>query len=186
MAFTPAPTECKCGLKSDAYSIPYEAMLTAISCTDARKYGQIPGSHKSGYTPLDYLFPAMITSEDAQRIKTVEEFQRMKFLGFTTRELNQLDAISSRVLKPLSLESGIIPLLWKDRWEKTPPTAFTRKELYPLSNGKGLWIMDNPEVERVMGPVLRLASRILMSTHILAWVLPRSTPYFDLADPSKA
>jgi hypothetical protein len=101
-----------------------------------------------------------------------EDFQRKKLQGFTTRELTQLDAItaSSRNLPPATLANDIIPLLQKYRWEKTPPKAFTRTDLYPLSNGNGLWVMDNPEVARIMEPILRLASRILLSSYMLPWV----------------
>lgn len=105
----------------------------------------------------------------------MEDFQRQKLWGFTTRELIQLNAISTSSLKPASLENVVIPLLSKQRWEKTPPDAFTRTSLYPLENGEGVWIMDNPVVERVMEPILRLASRILISSHMLPWVISLSS-----------
>lgn len=139
---------------------------------DAKKYGQhLAGSNKSGFTPLDYRFPSILTDEEWAHIQKVEKFQRKRLFGFTTRELTQLDAISSRDLRTASLQNGIIPLISKDRWEKTPPKAFTRDHLYPLGNGKqGFWIMGNPEVEKIMMPSLILASRILQSSHLLHWV----------------
>lgn len=82
-----------------------------------------------------------------------------------------LDAISSRDLPPSTLANHIIPLLSNDRWETAPPApSFNRTYLYSLSNGNGQWTMDNIEVRRIMTPILKLASRILTSSHVLQWV----------------
>lgn len=137
---------------------------------DARKYCYGPKSTKSGFTPVDYLFPSNSTEANSVKILRIEEYQRSKLFGFTTRELTQLDAISSRKLRPATLRNGIIPLLRKERWEKVQPDAFTRRDLCEMKDGKGKWSLHNPVVERVMMPSLRLASRVLMSAHVLPWV----------------
>lgn len=137
----------------------------------ARKYGPKNGTHRSGFTPLEYLFPRQIPDSEKQSIRDREDFQRRELCGFTTRELAQLDVISDRELKKGNLENCIHPLLARDRWENEPPQpSFTRDYLYPLHNENGLWSSDNPDVWRVLEPCLKLASRFLVSMHALPWV----------------
>jgi hypothetical protein len=143
----------------------------------ASRYGPAAeGMDFSGYTPADLAFPKYVignTTEAARMgdIEIIEEFQRTRLYGFTTRELGDLDCLPTRELAPSDLKNPIIPLLRRDRWEVIPiQPDFTRTNLYPLKNGRGNWIAANDEVWKILKPVLILASRMLMSSHNLPWV----------------
>jgi len=137
----------------------------------AKRYGALPGTNKSGLTPIDYLFPAPVTAAQSQEVARIEQFQQLKFMGFTTRELGQLDTLCTRDLVSGNLSNGIISFLQRDSWERRPARPeFQRKHLYRLKNGSGKWVARNSEVWRILEPIVRLASRILMSTHLLPWV----------------
>lgn len=100
-----------------------------------------------------------------------QKLQQKRFRGFTSRELVDLDAITPRDLPKCTLTNGILPILRKDRWEKLPLTSsFVRTKLYDMPDGKGKWEMGNPVVEALMTPILKLASRMLASEHVLPWV----------------
>lgn len=136
----------------------------------ARRYGPRDNTANSGLTPTEYSFPRHITNEEAEIIEDREEFQRERLHGFTTKELMALDAISDRKLKEGNLRNKIHPIMTRDRWENVPPSSFGRTALYPVESGTGLWSSDNNEVWRVLQPSLKLASRILLSSHMLGWV----------------
>jgi len=137
----------------------------------AKRYGAMPNSHKSGLTPIDYLFPRQISAAKQQELRESERFQQSRLYGFTTRELGQLDALCTRDLVPGNLQNGIVPFLQRDSWEKVPAQPdFQRSRLYPVKNGTGMWIADNDEVWKVLEPCVRVASRLLLSTYLLPWV----------------
>lgn len=77
-----------------------------------------------------------------QRIKNTrnEAFQKDNLLGFTTRELVDLDVITNAKLKPSTLDTSrpIHPLFTSARWEVTPSRDHQRKFLYPLPNRPGM------------------------------------------------
>jgi hypothetical protein len=128
------------------------------------KYGAIAngkfGAHKSGFSPLDYVFPTLGQIPDPS-IAAIETFQRNVLYGFTSRELGQLDCLPTRELMPGNLQNSILPILQRENWERMPPQHdFTRDHLYPLKNGSGMWSADNDEVWDVMEPIVKLASRI--------------------------
>src|SRR6187402_3468967 len=102
----------------------------------AEKYGEAvmaAGTGKSALTPLEIVFPAdMVTNEsmkEAQFRKDIEYFQRQLLWGYTTRDLMNIDAISTRLLKPSNLSNDIHPLF--GFWEDEIDPMFTRADLYP-------------------------------------------------------
>jgi hypothetical protein len=138
----------------------------------AKKYG-VKHDGKSGLTPVEIMFPIPGISPGHPQSKhdceTLEEFQRQLLRGYTTSELMNLDAISTRSLKPGNLTNDIHPLLRS--WEDTISRWFRRDKLYPIGHGfHGDWIADNPVVWKILEPVLKLASRILMHVHKTPWV----------------
>jgi hypothetical protein len=111
----------------------------------AQKYGSKDGSHRSGYTPLDYLFPRNLSESEKEDIIAQEDYQREELNGFTTRELGQLDVISDRELKAGNLQNHIHEIFGRAKWESKPPEPdFSRDYLYPLADGSGMWSSDNP------------------------------------------
>jgi hypothetical protein len=145
----------------------------------ARMYGPYKDTAHSRFTPVEYSFPRHITQEEVETSEKREIFQRKRLRGFTTEELAALDTISDRKLKDGNLRNGIHPVLARDRWENAPLTSsFQRTQLYPVEGGTGLWSSDNDEVWRVLEPCMKLASRILLSIHVLGWVsfLARGLP----------
>jgi hypothetical protein len=140
----------------------------------AVKYGALAngrfGSNKSGFTPIDYVFPTLGSTPDPN-VMAIENFQRENLFAFTSRELGQLDYLPTRELMPGNLQNDIMPLLQRENWETAPAHPdFTRDHLYPLQNGKGMWSADNDEVWSVVEPIVKLASRMLMSVHVMPWV----------------
>lgn len=137
----------------------------------ARQYGPVHNANYSLITPVAPRYPVKETPEQVQHRIIRENYQRRGFCGFTSRELAQLDVISTRDLKPSDFNHGIIPILAKDRWEiQGPAPVWKRSYLYPIASGQGFWSVDNPDVWRVLEPCLLLASRYMMSMHCLPWV----------------
>ena len=102
----------------------------------------------------------------------LETHQKKIFMGFTSQELFILDCLPTRELQPGNLALDIIPLFDRTRWQTGPiKPDLTRDNLYPLSDGRGLWLGDNDVVWDMMEPILRLASQMIMATHLLPWVL---------------
>ncbi|KAE9369944.1 hypothetical protein N431DRAFT_345678 [Stipitochalara longipes BDJ] len=139
----------------------------------AFKYGGLAegrfGYDKSGFSPTEYVLPSIGTTENAITVE-IEKFQRANIYGFTSRELGELDCLPTRELEPGNLQNGIIPILRRERWERFPAQPdLTRDHLYPLQNGNGMWSGDNPEVWAILEPVVKLASRMLMSIHVMPW-----------------
>jgi hypothetical protein len=153
-------------------------MAAAASRPEAwtTKYGAMAngrfGIDKSGFSPTEYTLPILGQSTDPD-IDKIEAFQRNQLYGFTSRELGQLDCLPTRELTPGNLQNGIIPMLQRENWERTPAQPdFTRGYLYPLKNGNGMWSADNDAVWDVMEPIIILASRMLLSVHVMPWVRP--------------
>lgn len=141
----------------------------------ALKYGVVnPTDLNSGYTPLSLTFPtvgAIPPAQLASNRTVIEDFQKDNLYSFTTSELARLDCLPTRELKAGNIQTGIHPIFHRQRWEVTPPFPdFMRPNLYPVKNGTGDWIANNNEVWAIIQPALVLASRMLMSVHILPWV----------------
>ncbi|KAH8588690.1 hypothetical protein B0O99DRAFT_496234, partial [Bisporella sp. PMI_857] len=126
----------------------------------------------SDLTPLDLLYPKSTygIDESKQRIATLK-FQQRKFWKFSSKDLLELDVIPDRELPVATLGNYIHPILQRSRWLTRPATpAFTIDHLYDLKNARGKWVMHYPEVERIMLPSLKLASRMLTALHVLPGV----------------
>lgn len=132
---------------------------------------------RSGLTPLDAIFPTNLRgtgatpnhAQDAQ----INAFQRRDLVGFTTRELVELDAITLRNLKPFDLANPILPLIDRNCWETltTIKSLAARKGFYPIGNGiPGNYDVANSQVWNAIYPSLAIASRMLMNFHMLPWV----------------
>jgi hypothetical protein len=145
----------------------------------AQRQGLGIGS-KSFLTPVDTVFPTNIelSNEEIEQLelnKAAELFQRDNLYGFTTRELVDLDAITTRHLEPLNLSNPIIPPLL--RWEKVPPIQANGApgSFYPIDHGfSGVWEASNPIIWSALHPSLVLASQMITSFHMLPWVSSRT------------
>ncbi|TVY91478.1 hypothetical protein LAWI1_G004476 [Lachnellula willkommii] len=139
------------------------------------KYGVYEDGHNcSGLTPLYSLFPTSVDRLSLrerlveQQNKYFEGFQKIQLYGFTTRELVNLDAVSSRYLKSPDLSNDIHILMAQRRWETKIDVSSGRTGFYPIGNGyPGDWVASNPIVWTAMLPCLRLASRMIMNFHML-------------------
>jgi hypothetical protein len=92
----------------------------------------------SGFTPVDDSFPTMPVQyhegSDPDQIANNfrQDYQRRLLLGFTTHELENLDVITRRQLKPSNLPPSLHQLFGRNKWEVVPPPYFVVKTLYPL------------------------------------------------------
>ena len=142
----------------------------------------------SGWTPVENTFPtfpvsnAGLTDLDKARIK----FQRRKLFGFTTLELQDLDVITTRPLRPGNLSNKLFYLFERDRWAEELPSNFTINKPYPLPtplqgnckhpvaelvfNTDLLGVAKNDVVWDAIEPSLRLASHIISNVHMMPWV----------------
>lgn len=136
----------------------------------AQIYGPLPGKTFSGLTPVVDV-PRHKPRANEQLLLEREKYQREKFLGFTSQELVQLDVITNRELKVPNLQNAIHRIMQYDRWEGPPPfPRQARSSLMPLIGGNGYWTVQNQPIWTVLKPILKLASRSLVSVHLLPWV----------------
>jgi hypothetical protein len=142
-----------------------ESWAVKYGATANGKFGS-----KSGFSPMDYVLPALGQTFEPT-LAAIENWQREIFYGFTSRELDQLDCLPTRELKPGNLQNAILPILQRENWERTPAQPdLTRDHLYPLPNGQGMWSANNDVVWKIMEPIVRLSSRMLTSVHVTPWV----------------
>jgi len=142
----------------------------------AVKYGQMEDvPNHSGYTPLAYSFPTLGTlGQAASSLKPhdARQFQRRMLKGFTSSELSLLDCLPTRDILPGNLQNEIIPLFWRVNWQDGLfQPDLTHDKIYALKDGDGHWIASNDKVWGIMEPILRLASQMISSSHLLPWVL---------------
>ncbi|KAH7370195.1 hypothetical protein BKA65DRAFT_445034 [Rhexocercosporidium sp. MPI-PUGE-AT-0058] len=91
-------------------------------------------------------------------------------MGFSSRELGQLDCLPTRELLPSTLPKFILPMLRIENWETVPVQPdFPRDALYPMANGQGMWVASNPLIWPILEPVLILATKMLTSIYVLPW-----------------
>jgi uncharacterized protein YjiS (DUF1127 family) len=148
----------------------------------AKKWAVAPkqafGPGKSGLTPLSPYNPTQqLASPTTTKLRElVEEYQKGYAWGFTTRNLQDLDAITSRQLRDISINAPIHPIFGLDRWEKDLRTWYTRTSLYTLSGSligeaaDSVWTAHHPKVWQTLAPCLRLASIMLENLHKHPWV----------------
>jgi len=160
----------------------------------ADKYGVYGGPPpqldlRSALTPIDTLLPLdpyklSHKEQDTRELKQkIEKIQREEmFEGFTSRELVDLDVWTTRELKAGDLSNPIMDLLHRDRWEKGPDVKTERENLPSLRRnnvGKGDWTAANADIYAELEPVLMIASRILMSIHLVPWVRSSSSLFIS-------
>jgi hypothetical protein len=151
----------------------------------AKKYGVGPqdiqgpvyGPGKSGLTPLSPYNPFTRLNQTATEVcEDIENYQRSALNGFTSRELFDLDVITSRQLREFSIHAPIHPIFGKDRWESSVRPDYTRQSLYTLpgklvgSTQDTVWVAHHPMVWRALEPSLRLASVMIENLHNHPWV----------------
>ncbi|KAL5323693.1 hypothetical protein ACEPPN_008234 [Leptodophora sp. 'Broadleaf-Isolate-01'] len=136
----------------------------------ARKYGRFSATdQKSGLTPTEYAF-ARLGEQWTPDGNIYEEHQKRKLIGFTSRDLGQLDCLPTRELVPSSLPKFILPMLRIENWETEPVQPdFPRDALYPMANGQGMWVASNPVIWPILEPILVLATKMLTSIYVLPW-----------------
>ncbi|CAG8974681.1 hypothetical protein HYALB_00006416 [Hymenoscyphus albidus] len=151
------------------------------------KYAHIEGDQTiiSQLTPvLSYgsYQPGELTQEmrNAQATnESIENAQRKLLHGFTTRELTELDAITTRDLRGGDLANVLHPLFRRERWEYQPDPLGTmeRKDYYTFydipekpDGLEGNWAVSNEAVWEVMGPSLRIATYLLASMHMMPFI----------------
>ncbi len=106
------------------------------------KWGLLDGTTVSGYSPVESVFPKFSPDpkdlEDIDKKRTAqlnrdrETWQREQLFGFTTRELVDLDAITTRKLKKGDLRNQLHPLLKRKNWEVAPDISHKRNYMYDL------------------------------------------------------
>lgn len=138
----------------------------------ARKYGRYNANdYRSALTPDEAAFPYIGTSPYNEW--DARGYQRARLFGFTTEELSRLDCLPTRELKPGNLQNGIVPLLRRERWEYTPRRPDLDRDYmytYMVAGTYEFWWAGNDVVWAALEPALLLASRIIMSTHLMPWV----------------
>jgi hypothetical protein len=91
----------------------------------------------SGLSPIDRLFPQISQGRTIRDKQVWEDYQRDKLRGFTTRELVDLDAVTSRKLRDGDLSHEIHPILSRCNWEKVPDPRYPRTHMYKMPAGFG-------------------------------------------------
>lgn len=165
---------------------------------NAWKWGVAPEEYqdsrsllKSAFTPLDPVHPAINLLPGAlQRRKLIEDWQRHYLYGFTTRELQELDAITNRPFNTSPFTHDIFPIMDRARWRLKPdrriavgPTAegvLTNQDL-----GQGFWDASNDIIWDLLRPVLQLTTLLIHQTIEHPWFDAYiSGPKVDV-DPSR-
>ncbi|KAL3420974.1 hypothetical protein PVAG01_07419 [Phlyctema vagabunda] len=137
-----------------------------------RKYGpmaednyerlKIP-RHRSGLTPISRLHPHPHPQADTDELMA---YQRKKMYGFTSRELHDLDCLTTRDTRPASL-TGIHPILDLDRWH-TDAARHPERPLYKMDDGSD-WVAGNPRIWPKLAPALRFLTRFIEILHEHPW-----------------
>jgi len=135
------------------------------------------GAGKSGLTPLRPSNPAVSLSPARMDLQErLIDFQKKLNFGFTTRQLFDLDAITSREVKSLSINTPIHPMFAKNRWLKENRPDSISKDLYRLpehlivDEQATVWTAHDPRVWAVLEPSLRLASLVIENLPNHPWV----------------
>jgi hypothetical protein len=135
------------------------------------------GAGKSGLTPLRPSNPAISLSPARMDLQErLIDFQKKLSFGFTTRQLFDLDAITSREVKSLSINTPIHPMFAKNRWLKENRPDSISKDLYRLPehlivDGQAtVWTAPDPRVWTLLEPSLRLVSLVIENLPNHPWV----------------
>jgi hypothetical protein len=136
----------------------------------AQKFGaQKYGSTISGYTPVKPTIPGIPSQENCGRASQAvsetirEQYQRHGLNDFTTQELVDLDAISSRRLRPSDLKGPIISFLTRDHWYNGREVGEKVIRIYPLTDERFFghrWVGSSDIVWEILQPSLLIATKM--------------------------
>ncbi|KUJ12190.1 uncharacterized protein LY89DRAFT_593653 [Mollisia scopiformis] len=124
---------------------------------------------KSGVTPLDPNFYVSAAEKTAYIMQS--GYQRHRFQGFTTKELEDSEALAPMrngdEYKPLSV-NHLHPLVEKRRWFL--PVPVLNQADFPMKNGRsGYYEASNDDVWVALLPSLHLATQYLYQSDALQW-----------------
>jgi len=172
------------GAPGNPVSLPSNSPITPPIQNPRYKYGNydvlLPPEgdmgDRTGWTPIVPRFPVVDSPTATDMLNNIlEAFQKSRLIDYSSRDLADLGVRTTRPLKASTLQQ-ILPVLRPSRWETAVgrPDGDLRTELvrmtYKYPNSTGVWAMNNPAVYEVMKPVLLLASAILTSAPMSAWV----------------
>ncbi|KAL2061555.1 hypothetical protein VTL71DRAFT_6932 [Oculimacula yallundae] len=131
-------------------------------------------SLKSGLTPS---FPGKGAADKNKEHKRLEDYQRIRFFGFTAAELQASESLAPyhaptdrKLLNdPTSIKSlgPINPVLAKSQWQEQIPK---HQALFPLGNGRsGFWHVNTPIVWEALEPAIRLATMFIIGGTAWSW-----------------
>lgn len=137
----------------------------------AQKYGvHDTFQTRSGLTPTNPIFydPRLINKDS--HFSSLddclnEQYQRETLKGFSTRELVELGAITSRPMNRGNLGNDILPFLRIDNWDDGSRTyRITNTGFFPY------FFPRNPQIWAMLEPILVLASRMLQESIMTPFV----------------
>lgn len=100
------------------------------------KWGTLAGESVSGYSPVASAFPQFPPTRSNQVVDALnqkrEDYQQKNLLGFTTRELQDMDTITDRKLRPGDLRPRVHKLLERTVWERSPDPLHQRTTMYSI------------------------------------------------------
>ncbi|CZT51943.1 uncharacterized protein RSE6_13170 [Rhynchosporium secalis] len=145
----------------------------------ALKYGTFPGgppgSGKSGLTPIGPAFYNAQSTTQAIRDES-EKYQRKVLMGYTSQDLQELDCLTNRQLKPIDLTNQIWPIFQQNKWvpENNPVYDLRESTLGPDQYGNArlgtiAWDANEPKIWKHLEPCLRLSCQILSRLESLPW-----------------
>ena len=150
-----------------------------MASTWAKKYGPHPTwKGRSGFTPTKPkpILPCNQNQPDPRTVNDEkrEKYQQDNLASFTTQELIDLDAISSRKLKPSNLDGAIISFLQRDHWYNGQSIGNYNFRTYPLGGaqraGSERWVGNNDTIWRIMQPSLLIATRMYETARVKTYV----------------
>ncbi|RDW66984.1 hypothetical protein BP5796_09733 [Coleophoma crateriformis] len=138
---------------------------------------------KSGLTPVA-LPAANATNAEKHRVRELETYQRRRFQGFVTSDLERIGAFAPLSNASVTVQDElwwnsvpIHPIFHKKNWS-WKRLAHQSKfpigvERYGSSTGDGhddgFFEVDNPKVWKALEPCLKLASLLLENAHSWSW-----------------
>lgn len=120
---------------------------------------------EKGLTPLTELHRTNeLSTEQQDRLKLYEEFQRAILNGFTVKKLQDAGCWEKQDAKKTALGGiPIHPLYQLDRWKRG-------RTDFMIGNGyEGSWSRQNPLVWKALRPSLKMASLLISKSHLWGW-----------------
>jgi hypothetical protein len=94
------------------------------------------------------------------RIRLEENVQRQRMYGRTSHEIYEAGGFGNSYLKPCNLDNPICPLYDRHIWLSGTESYF---------GGTGYWEAANDDIWEILLPSLRLASLLIVNSHIFPW-----------------